>query len=141
MQLTPEFFGKKGNIHHIILLRKKLQSNMASGNYVLIELKNRKANQHPYQVGKADCLKKKKVNCDELVPWRINGVTKRTTVTVLLFDGKYDLLTFYSVLFLARRGRMSSESYCHTPGVVVVVDNFRLKFLFFNLSQVKVSVY
>ena len=51
-------------------------------------------------------------------------------------------------LFLARRGRMSSERYCHTPGVVVVVvvvvvgvDNFRLKFLFFNLSQVKVSVY
>ena len=51
--------------------------------------------------------------------------------------------------FLARRGRMSSERYCHTPGVVVVVvvvvvvgvDNFRLKFLFFNLSQVKVSVY
>ena len=39
---------------------------------------------------------------------------------------------------------MSSESYCHTPGgivVVVVVDNFRLKFLFINLSQVKVSVY
>ena len=44
---------------------------------------------------------------------------------------------------------MSSERYCHTPGVVVVVvvvvvvgvDNFRLKFLFFNLSQVKVSVY
>ena len=50
------------------------------------------------------------------------------------------------VLFLARRGRMSSERYCHTPGVivvivVVVVDNFRLKFLFINLSQVKVSVY
>ena len=49
-------------------------------------------------------------------------------------------------LFLARRGRMSSERYCHTPGVVVVivvvvVDNFRLKFLFINLSQVKVSVY
>ena len=49
--------------------------------------------------------------------------------------------------FLARRGRMSSERYCHTPGVVVVivvvvgVDNFRLKFLFINLSQVKVSVY
>ena len=48
--------------------------------------------------------------------------------------------------FLARRGRMSSESYCHIPGVVVVVvvvvvDNFRLKFLFINLSQVKVSVY
>ena len=38
---------------------------------------------------------------------------------------------------------MSSERYCHTPGVVVVVvvDNFRLKFLFINLSQVKVSVY
>ena len=45
---------------------------------------------------------------------------------------------------------MSSERYCHTPGGVVVVvvvvvvvgvDNFRLKFLFFNLSQVKVSVY
>ena len=40
---------------------------------------------------------------------------------------------------------MSSESYCHTPGVVVVVvvvvDNFRLKFLFINLSQVKVSAY
>ena len=50
------------------------------------------------------------------------------------------------ILFLARRGRMSSERYCHTPGVVVVVvvvvvDNFRLKFLFINLSQVKVSVY
>ena len=50
-------------------------------------------------------------------------------------------------VLLARRGRMSSERYCHTPGVVVVVvvvvgvDNFRLKFLFFNLSQVKVSVY
>ena len=47
--------------------------------------------------------------------------------------------------FLARRGRMSSERYCHTSGVVVVVvvvvDNFRLKFLFINLSQVKVSVY
>ena len=47
--------------------------------------------------------------------------------------------------FLARRGRMSSERYCHTPGVVVivvvVVDNLRLKFLFINLSQVKVSVY
>ena len=42
--------------------------------------------------------------------------------------------------FLAHRGRMSSERYCHTPGVVVV-DNFRLKFLFINLSQVKVSVY
>ena len=42
---------------------------------------------------------------------------------------------------LARRGRMSSERYCHTPVVVVVVDNFRLKFLFINLSQVKVSVY
>ena len=47
---------------------------------------------------------------------------------------------------LARRGRMSSERYCHTPGGVVVVvvvgvDNFRLKFLFINLSQVKVSVY
>ena len=42
---------------------------------------------------------------------------------------------------------MSSERYCHTPGVVVVVvvvvvvDNFRLKFLFINLSQVKVFVY
>ena len=49
---------------------------------------------------------------------------------------------------------MSSERYCHTPGgggggvvvvivvvIVVVVDNFRLKFLFINLSQVKVSVY
>ena len=50
---------------------------------------------------------------------------------------------------------MSLESYCHTPSVVVVVvvvvvvivvvvvvvDNFRLKFLFINLSQVKVSVY
>ena len=38
---------------------------------------------------------------------------------------------------------MSSERYSHTPGVVVVVvvDNFRLKFLFINLSQVKVSVY
>ena len=37
---------------------------------------------------------------------------------------------------------MSSERYCHTPSVVVVVvDNFRLKFLFINLSQVKVSVY
>ena len=46
---------------------------------------------------------------------------------------------------------MSSERYCHTPGVVVVVgvvvgivvvvDNVRLKFLFINLSQVKVSVY
>ena len=44
---------------------------------------------------------------------------------------------------------MSSESLCHTPGgvdgvvvivVVVVVDNFRLKFLFINLSQVKVAV-
>ena len=55
--------------------------------------------------------------------------------------------------FLARRGRMSSERYCHTPGVViavaviaiivivVVVDNVRLKFLFINLSQVKVSDY
>ena len=45
--------------------------------------------------------------------------------------------------FLARRGRMSSERYCHAPGVIVVVviDNFRLKFLFINLSQVKVSVY
>ena len=47
--------------------------------------------------------------------------------------------------FLARRGRMSSERYCHTPSivvvVVVVVDNFRLTFLFINLSQVKVSVY
>ena len=47
--------------------------------------------------------------------------------------------------FLARRGRMSSERYCHTPSgvvvVVVVIDNFRLKFLFINLSQVKVSVY
>ena len=50
--------------------------------------------------------------------------------------------------FLACRGRMSSERYCHTPGgvvvvvvVVVVIDNFRLKFLFINLSQVKVSVY
>ena len=46
-----------------------------------------------------------------------------------------------SLYFLARRGRMSSERYCHTPGVivvvVVVVDNFRLKFLFINLSQVK----
>ena len=47
---------------------------------------------------------------------------------------------------LASRGRMSSERYCHTPGVGVVVvvvgvDNFKLKFLFFNLSQVKVSVY
>ena len=33
---------------------------------------------------------------------------------------------------------MSSERYCHTPGVVVVVvvvvDNFRLKFLFINLK-------
>ena len=47
---------------------------------------------------------------------------------------------------------MSSERYCHTPSVIVVVvvvvvivvvviDNFRLKFLFINLSQVKVSVY
>ena len=52
--------------------------------------------------------------------------------------------------FLTSRGRMSSERYCHTPGVVViivvvvvvvVVDSFRLKFLFINLSQVKVSVY
>ena len=49
--------------------------------------------------------------------------------------------------FSARQGRMSSERYCHTPGVVVVVvvvvvvDNFKLKFLFINLSQVKVSVY
>ena len=61
------------------------------------------------------------------------------------------MLTFASIYqdhFLARRGRMSSERYCHTPGVVVVivvvvvvVDNFRLKFLFINLSQVKVSVY
>ena len=64
-----------------------------------------------------------------------------------------DVLLYISVAikasFLARRGRMSSERYCHTPGVVVVVvvivvvvvDNFRLKFLFINLSQVKVSVY
>ena len=61
----------------------------------------------------------------------------------------HKITTYFS--FLARRGRMSSERYCHTPGVVVVVvvvvivvvgvDNFRLKFLFFNLSQVKVSVY
>ena len=48
---------------------------------------------------------------------------------------------------------MSSERHFHTPGVivvvivvvvivvVVVVDNFRLKFLFINLSQVKVFVY
>ena len=38
---------------------------------------------------------------------------------------------------------MSSERYCHTPGIVVVVviENFRLKFLVINLSQVKVSVY
>ena len=41
---------------------------------------------------------------------------------------------------------MSSERYCHNPHivvvvVVVVVDNFRLKFLFINLSQVKVSVH
>ena len=41
---------------------------------------------------------------------------------------------------------MSSDRYCHTPGgvgvvVVVGVDNFRLKFLVFNLSQVQVSVY
>ena len=58
---------------------------------------------------------------------------------------------FNFFLFVAHQGRMSSERYCHTPGVVVVVvvvvgvgvgvDNFRLKFLFINLSQVKVSVY
>ena len=59
----------------------------------------------------------------------------------------YPYMAFIQVgkdIFLARRGRMSSERYCHTPGVVVVVvvvDNFRLKFLFINLSQVKVSVY
>ena len=48
-----------------------------------------------------------------------------------------------SLIALARWRRMSSERYCHTPGIVVVVvaDNFRLKFLFINLSQVKVSVY
>ena len=72
---------------------------MASGKYVLIELKNRIANQHPYQVGKAECRKKKKVNCDELVPWKIKGVLKLRTVTVLHFDGKYDLLTFILCCF------------------------------------------
>ena len=57
--------------------------------------------------------------------------------------GKYMFTSF----FLARRGRMSSERYCHTPGgggvivIVVIIDNFRLKFLFINLSQIKVSVY
>lgn len=58
---------------------------MASGNYVLIELKNRNADQYLYQAAKADCLKKK-ANCDELVQWRINEKMKRRTVTVLLFD-------------------------------------------------------
>ena len=63
---------------------------------------------------------------------------------ILLAD---NLVRAIDLAFLARRERMSSERYCHTPGVVVivvvvvVVDNFRLKFLFINLSQVKVSVY
>ena len=95
------------------------------------------------------CLRCQVPSREGLYEWDILPIKikkkKKKKMWIFSNVGKKIVDIFY---FLARRGQMSSERYCHTPGVVVVVvvvvigvDNFRLKFLFFSLSQVKVSVY